>query len=243
MSLFTSSRLAQVFLVGMLLGLSGCSTEKLEKGILKNEKDISDLRKYQADQTTRISALEDQVRVLNGKLEELEFSQNKRLGSDISSLRQDLSSLRRKIPPPAIVPATALEADEISAERLPASIGQQYLEALSKVRTGDFSLAKSHFDELRALTEGTEQEVFMLFWLGVVYEGLSDDKAALEAYLMASGKYPAHSRTALCMLRQAGVLLRLRDMKSAQVTLKKLISDFPRSDEAMKAKTKLKDLK
>lgn len=55
---------------------------------------MNDMRAFQAEQTESINSIDSQVKLISGRLEELEFSQNKRLGSDLSAIRDDLSSLK-----------------------------------------------------------------------------------------------------------------------------------------------------
>ena len=71
---------------------------------------------------------------------------------------------------------------------------------------------------------------------------MADNGKALAAYHEVVTKYPKHQRAALALYRQALVFIRLKDSKTAGLTLRKLIAEFPGSSEAAQAKEKLKDL-
>jgi TolA-binding protein len=222
--------------------LSACGSSQLQQDFRRLEQSVSDLRRFQAEQTTRISTLETQVRQTVGRVDELEYSQNKRLGSDLSSLKQDVLSLRRRVPPPAIVPQVQLETDEAAAASFPAALSESFSTGLQRIREGNFEASRAAFTELADLSAGTDYAAAMYFWLGITGEGLNDTRLALESYHTLVNQYPANPRVPSALLRQASVLIRVRDSKSAKLVLNKLIAQFPKSSEASTAKQKLKDL-
>jgi TolA-binding protein len=228
--------------ISLLAALSACANQALEGDLRRVQTNLNDLRGFQAEQTTKIASLETEVRQLSGRLEELEFAQNKRLGSDLTDLKRDLTDLKRRVPPPPIVPAAVLENDERSASRMPPEISPIFSEAFQNLREGRFSDAESHLREALELSRGTEWAADSLFWLGVAQEGGNNNKDALQSYYAVAKEFPKGKKAALALLRQASVLVRLGDSKTARLTLNKLISDFPRTEEAARAKERLKDL-
>jgi TolA-binding protein len=198
------------------------------------------VRSYQAAQTETINSLDSQVRQLSGRVEELEFSQNKRLGSDLSALKEDLSSLRRRVPPPAVVPADALEADEAWARGLPGDSSQLVVDALASLRDGKYSDAITFLRNAEEGLAGSDKVGVVLFWQGVAFDGMGEDKEALRSYFQVASRTPKSPRAPLSLLRQAAVFSRLGDKKAAKDSLKKLVDDYPRSAEAVEARTKLK---
>jgi TolA-binding protein len=223
--------------------LSGCATQDLRKDITRLERSINDLRAFQAEQTDTINSLDSQVKALSGRLEELEFSQNKRLGQDLSSLKEDLSSLRRRVPPPAIVPASELEVDEVWANSVAEEAGRLLTDSLQRLREGKFNEAIPLLQNAVEQLDGTDRAAVPLFWEGVAFDGLHDDRQALRAYAEVVSRYPKSQRAPSSLLRQASVLVRLGDPKAARLSLQKLLDDYPRAPEAAIAKDKLRDLK
>jgi TolA-binding protein len=237
------SRFPSVGLVAVLLSGLGCSTQELEQSIRKLERNVTDLRAYQSEQTDTINSLDSQVKVLSGRIEELEFAQNKRFGTDLNALREDVSSLRRRVPPPAIVPSSELEVDEVWANSLPEEAGRLFRDGLQQMRDGRFADALPLLQNAAQQLEGTDKAGVALFWQGVAYDGLQDERGALRSYADVVSRYPKSSRAASSLVRQAHTLLRLGDKKAAQITLEKLVEDYPKSPEYPKAREFLRELR
>jgi hypothetical protein len=72
-----------------------CSTQELSDKIAKLERNVTDLRSYQAEQTDTINAMDSQLKIVSGRLEEIEFSQNKRLGRISMTNGRSSTSLMR----------------------------------------------------------------------------------------------------------------------------------------------------
>lgn len=232
--------LALVFTVFFTAGCAENSAMRIEMERLSSN--LGDLRNLQASQTTQLAAIEGQLRQVIGRVEELEHSQNTHLSSDLSSLKNDLSNLQRRVPPPPIVPASALDEDESNLSAVPSEISSALGEGYRSLRNGDFTTALARFKEAYDLSYGKEVSALPGFWIGVAYDGLGNNREALGAYHDMTSKFPKHPRVPLALLRQGSVLVRLGDSKTAALTFKKIISDYPKSNEADRAKERLKDL-
>ncbi len=221
--------------------LSGCGAVTLSEDVQTLQRSVNDLRAMQAEQTDIVNSLDSQVKALSGRLEELEFAQSKRFGTDISGLKEEISSLRRRVPPPAVVPIPELEADEAWASNLPAESAQVFTDALALLRDGKFS------DSLPLLQSVIEQSSgkagVPLFWQGVAYDGMDDARGALRAYSEVVSRFPKSGRAPTALYRQSLVFVRLGDKKTASLSLRKLLDDYPKAAEASMAREKLKELK
>jgi TolA-binding protein len=222
---------------------TGCSTQDLERDLKKLERSVADLRSYQTEQTDTINSLDSQLKQLSGRIEEIEFATNKRLGTDLSALREDVSSLRRRVPPPSIVPASELEVDEVWGNSLQGEAGRLFLDALQRLRDGKFDDAIPMLQNAVEQLQGTEKAGVALFWQGVAYDGIDDTRGALRSYAEVLSQYPKSQRAASSLLRQSDLLLKLGDKKAAQLTLEKLLVDYPKSPESVRAKERLRDLR
>jgi TolA-binding protein len=233
-----------VALAFLLMVVSGCSAYDLGSKVSRLERSLSDLRSMQAEQTESINSLDSQIKLLSGRLEELEFSQNRRLGTDLSALKEDVSALRKRIPPPPGVPIAELEADESWAQRLSEETRRIFLDGLALLREGKYADAAPLLENA---AEQARSDAGMagpiLFWLGVSYDGLADNKSALRSYAETVSQYPKSHRAPASLMRQADVFVRLGDTKTAQLSLKKLIDDYPRAPEVVEAKDRLRQLK
>jgi TolA-binding protein len=230
-------------LVAMVYGFSGCAAYDLGKKVSRLERSISDLRALQAEQSESLQSLDSQLKLVAGRLEEFEFSSNRRLGSDLTALKDDLSALRKRMPPPPGVPTAELEADESWAKSLNDETQRLFIDALGMMREGKFADAVPLLENASEQTQGSDRAGPVLFWLGVAHDGLLDNRGALRAYAGSISEYPKSHRAPSSLLRQAEVFVRLGDKKTAQLSLRKLIDDYPKSPEVIEAKERLRALK
>lgn len=230
--------------VGIAFLMTGCSVYDLGKRVSRNNRSIRDLRALQAEQTEAIASLDGQIKLILGRMEELEFSHAKKMGGDLSTLKEDLTALRKRLPPPKVVPQAELEADQGWAiTNLPEEQGQIFLDALGFLNEGKFSEAFPLLETVRNQLDSSDKNGPILYWLGVASDGLSDKKSALLAYSQCSEKHPKNHRAPGSLLRQAEVFVRLQDRKTAELSLKKLIKDYPKASEAPVARERLKQLR
>lgn len=242
MRIFSAARLFIFAVFGVLCACTD-SIERLRHDIQRLENNLNDLRVYQAEQTTKISAVEAQQRSLAGRLDEIEHAKSRRLDAPLEALPPETRpAAAEAAAPPPIVPATAFEEDQIQLKRLPGELSEPAAEGFSAFRQGNFQKALAYWDEALYLSSGTEWAPMAAFWRGVALDGLNEHRRALEAYYDLVKRFPKYHRTPLVMLRQASVLIRLNDIKTAKVVLNKLISDFPKSAEAAQARQRLRDL-
>jgi TolA-binding protein len=207
------------------------------------ERSIKDIRSLQADQTTQMFELNTRLRQLTGHLEELEYGQKRHVSSNLQALQADVTNLRRRVPPPAVVPAMQLESDEALAAKLPPEPSRLFNNALVKLREGQFQDALSILQTVSGMGNGRLWQANAMFWIGVCHDGLGDNTSALTAYHKMASAFPKHERAPLALFRQGSVFIRLGDSKTAKLTFQKLIAEYPDSTEAARAKERLKDLK
>lgn len=224
-------------------GAAGCvpQAKNLEAELARLDRNVGDLRNLQAEQVTELASLRTEVRQLSGRLDEIEHSQSQKLGS-LSAIESDLSKLSQRVPPPPIVPVKALEEDEAMIPDLPVDVGQRFGEGLARIRAGNFPQAVGPLQEALDLGPTNAWAPNIIFWIGLSSEATGDLKHAAASYLDIVARFPKHQRTPLALLRQGTVFIRLGDKKAAQLTFKKLSAEFPRSQEAARAKERLKDL-
>lgn len=222
---------------------AGCASQnRLQPQVDSLTRGLADVRSLQAEHVAQISNLEAQVRELRGKLEELNHTQTTSIDSSISSVRDELTNLKRRVPPPALVPAAELESDEARITELSPEVGARFQNGLANLRDGKFPNAAAIFEELYDAAFDSPLAANIVFWLAVSNEGMGDNTQALRRYAEVIGKFPKSSRTPLALLRQASLMIRLGDKKTAKIIFKKLAADYPKSAEAIRAKERLKDL-
>lgn len=205
------------------------------------QNDVRGLREIQAEQTSQISDIRNELRTINGKLEELQYKVNQSVEPELRNLREALGSFNSRIPPPPNVPADELQQDQVHSSSLPADAATFFQGALERLRIGNYNGALENLDRAAELIAGTGREANLLFWRGVSYDGLGQFREALIAYNECGQKYPKHPRAPACFYRQAITLVKLKDFQVAKLLLKKIGVEFPKSKEAGLAREKLKD--
>lgn len=234
----------------------GCASKSTQqrRDITRFENSLADMRSFQAEQTTQITALNAELRELIGRIEKLELSLSRPArpvdtgrvgepsGSDPVVLQPTLPDVNGNRTPPPIVPVAPLESDEQMAATLGREVSIPFSEALLRLREGRFEEA---IPLLRNALDSSGTNIWaanLLFWMGVAHDGLGDNAGALGAYNGVVTQFPKHDRAPLALYRQGQVFIRLRDSKAAALTFRKLIAEYPKTQEASVARDRLKEL-
>lgn len=244
-------RLSAVMLV--LFGFSACSSglSKFDRRLDKLEESLSDLRRFQAEQTSDVSALQKRLREMSGRLEQVEYSgsslQNSRglrsrAPSNTGRTTQVSPVVRDSAPLPSLVPRAEYQTDIDLLNQLPPTVSRPFGDALSKIQTGAYRAA---LPDLRKAIDYNYQDTMVpnfLFWVGFCHQQIKQYTDALAAFHDVVSRYPKHERAPMALLYQADVFVLLKDKGTARVTLKKLLVDYPRTRAASRAKSRLKGL-
>lgn len=238
------------FILAVTFVFAACAPQGASHSDLQRfEKKLNDVRSFQAEQNSELSALQEEVRILTGRLEQVEY----RAGVGVSAIggRPKSPAPSPVIPhnsvvaantPPAIVPLEPLEEDEARAPHLDVQVSRLFQDALYFVRRGQYRQAIPLLDQIIAFSGQKEGHLQSLFWKGVCYDGMGNNREALSSYNALIQAYPSSPRARLGLLRLASVFIRIGDTNTARLTLQKLVAEAPRTPEAEAAKKKLADL-
>ena len=80
------------------------------------------------------------------------------------------------------------------------------------------------------------------FWIGETYYAEGDYEGAILAYETLLKKYPESAKTSVAMLKQGLAFTNIGDVKTGTIILKRLIEKFPDSKEATAARKKIAEL-
>jgi TolA-binding protein len=226
----------------LFLGLVLASCAKnIKRDIVNLENSVDDFRVLYSEQSAKFQEIEANFKTLQTRIEQIEYNQKKTLGDEVSSLRSALSTLKKRVPPPIIVPEEALESAEASAKALPKEISSLVTTALSALREGSFNEALQLLETALEKSSGQNFMSEIMFWIGVCYDGLEDNRKALLAYHRIISFDDKSQLASAALLRQAFVFSRMQDKDSYDVTLKKLIASYPKSLEAKEAHSLLNE--
>lgn len=210
------------FSLAVLSFSTACSSGKIEQDILALKRDISDLRSMQAETTANLGEMQSELRGLNGKYEELQYSST----GKTKELEQTISQLNKRVPPPPGVPDDLLAQDEEKIAPLNGEAADSFKRALSLVRTGDFDGARQVLTTFVASNPGTAFTDNGLFWLGICYYKTGAADRAIVNFSEVFQKYPAEDMVAPALYFLAQSFNQIGSKEDAILTLQKLVDEY-----------------
>jgi len=221
--------------------------EGVDKSLKDYQIEIESLRKGTADLQASLESAKVDMQVMAGKVDDANL-QAKKPSEDISLLKEDLerrlTALEGKI---ANLEKNSDEQQkkmtESSAKQAELSPEALYQQGLDLVKGGDTQKGREILTRFVEKNPNHELAANAHYWIGEShYTEKSYDLAILE-FEKVIKNYPGKEKAPAAMLKQAMAFKALGDVKSAKYVFGKLIESFPRSVEAVTARSKLKDLK
>ncbi len=225
----------------MIIGLSACSTgkvEQLDETTRANKNDINDIRTLQAQQSSAINEIRAELRNLVGKLDEIQHSS----AGKTQELEQTISQLKSRVPPPAGVPEDLLNTDDEKINAITGPAADAYKRCLQQIRTGDFDSAKQSLTAFIEANPGTAFTDNALFWLGIAYDKMGQYDRAVVAFSEVFQKYPAEDMVEPALWFLADSFRKLGSKDDAVLTLQKLVDEHGGSPWGVRGKALLAEL-
>jgi tol-pal system protein YbgF len=218
-----------------------------------------ELRAQSAGLHALLEQMNEEIRILGGRLEELEHSlkqqqhaveesENKRQekldrlaqltdqNSDkIVQLEHYLNLESTKKPVAAITPG-------VSAEK-PLSEDEVYRSAKQAFDQGDFEAARMGFQEFIKRYPNSKNADNAQFWIGEIYYSEKWYEKAILEYQNVIEKYPTGNKVPAALLKQGLAFANIGDKPNAKLILEELRRKYPDSNEANVAAEQLKALK
>ncbi|MDD2942630.1 MAG: tetratricopeptide repeat protein [bacterium] len=228
-----------ISIIFLSLVVSACASSGVDRKFGDIRDEIIDMRSLQADQSVAIEQIREEMKALTGKLEELEYVATGRT----AQLEQTLSTVSRRMPPPAEVPQDLLQMDDAEARRMSPVDRDGVLEGLRALRMGEFDASKATFENYVSQRPGTPFADNAQFWIGISEVGLGEYDRAVVAFSEVYRAYPRGDRAPAALYFLADTFVKLGATDDAVVTLEKLRDDFSRSSYAQQAVKRIKELK
>lgn len=197
---------------------------------------FASLRKSDADMQANLDILKGDIRNISGRSEEL-----------LTTFRRYQEDSDRRI--------TALEdrivklqvtIEELKKQRLEQNSNDAttpdalYLKGLESFKAGDMPSARTLLTTFLEKHGDHELASNARYWIGETYYGEKNYEQAILEFQEVVKHYPKKEKAPAAMLKQALAFKAIKDQKSSQYLLKRLITDYPKSEEAKKAKQLLK---
>ena len=157
----------------------------------------------------------------------------------INTIEQNLDKLILEL---ELIKKASLQAKKIRKEPEVSST-DLYKSGLNSIKKGNTKEARGIFAAyLKAFPEGPLANNAQ-FWIGESFYDEGDYERSIIEYDDVIRKYPGGGKVPAALLKQSMAFEKIKDKKTAQALYKKLIKEFPDSDEAKAAKKLLSKLK
>lgn len=240
--------------IGMALGLfalgtAGCAGAMNER-VTKLEDQVAALQRDQAlaaariDESNRVSQnvylLQDRVEQMSLLLERVQSGVPEAEGEIPGEvpLPEDQPAEEQPAPVKTARPAPAVKAPVTGGDD-PVTM---YRKAYDLLKAADYAASARAFKVLVERYPAHELADNALYWLGEVEYAQKNYKAALESFRKVAEVYPSGNKVPDALLKMAFCQQELGDKAKAKQTLQDLVSRFPWSGPAKKAKERLQSL-
>lgn len=221
------------------------TSEEIQSSLRSFRRDMESMRKGAADLQAAQDAIRVDMQEISGKTDDLKVLLQK--GTDEKSfLKEDterrVAALEERL---AKLEKTLAEqkGNEVKAGDAAATPEELYQSGLASYKAGDM---KKAVEELSRFMERYPKHDLVSnaqYWIGEAYYSEKNYEQAILAFQEVIKKYPKKEKAPAALLKQAMSFKGLGDAKSTRYVLKKLQEDYPRSEEAKKAKELLRELK
>ena len=212
------------------------------------------LRTQYASVNVNLDTLQQELRLLTGRIEEIEYLLNSKLtdseaagrkrqerldeiGVTVAATDQRLVILERYL---SLDPKAAPAKTGKSAAAAPAIT--LYDTAKGAYDKGEWVKARQLFAQLIQEQPKSENADNAQFWIGETYYNEKWYEKAILEYQTVIEKYPKGNKVPAAMLKQGLSFLKLGDQSNARLVLKRLTQKYPKTNEASIASAKLKDI-
>lgn len=208
--------------------------EEIQSDLKVHSEEAQAVREQTASLRAKIDALEEEMRILSGRIEELEHSLSQQTQKEEYTEKSEGIQLEKGAEA-SRMPITEV-AQELSEEEL-------YRIAKQAYDDGDSDTARKRFQELIERYPKSQKAGNAQFWVGeTYYRDKWYEKAILE-YQKVIENYPDSNKVGGALLKQGFAFINLGDTANARLIFEELIRKYPDSNEAKIAKQKLAELK
>jgi len=221
---------------------------KLEDTLARSEEDSRVRIRSLMDLQMQLEAQAAELRKLRGQNEELVHNlqdaekRQKDFYIDLDARVRRFESVDAAVPPSQATTTRSVDGTKDVAEN-PVGENRAFETAYGFYKAENYQDAAVAFREFLRQFPQSVHEANVDYWMGNAYFQSKDYANSLDSYQALVSKYVDHPRVPEAMLNIAECQLGLKNRNAAKKTLKQLISQFPGSDAADKAKKLLATLK
>lgn len=216
--------------------------EALQKEVTAYQKDMASIRKGGADLQATLDSARVDMQLLTGKIDDVRVMAEKPaqdvallkddLNKRLAALEERLSKLEKGV--------ADQQAKAAEAQRTPEA---QYQAAYDAMKGGDVAKSRELFGKFLEQHPKDKLAANAHYWLGESYYNDKNYDQAILEFQEVIKNYPQHEKVPAAMLKQGLALKEAGETKASIYVLKKLVEEYPKSDEAKLAKEKLRTTK
>ena len=216
--------------------------EGIDKNLKGLQSDMDTMRKREADNQAALESVKVDMQVLAGKLDDASLAVKKPI-DELSLQKEDTNRRFTALEGRMDKLEQYVEEQKKAAQAKPENPDDLYQKGLDTFKGGDTQKAR---EMLAGFIERYPAHAMVPnahYWLGETYYSEKKYDQAILEFQQIIKNFPDKEKVPAAELKQGMAFKELGDLKSARYLFKKVIDDFPASDEAKLAKEKLKSLK
>ncbi len=228
----------------------------LKKELEKNSEVLAQIRKGSANTGADVSELRDNLQQLRGQVEALrkdvarstkkEEDYKEKFDNLILKINfiENFLEIGRK--DSLVEPGDRGKAAGSAAAKDPARRQDKevlYSTAYQIFKDGNYDKARTEFRNFLALYPESEYSDNAQFWIGECYFFEKNYEKAILEYEKVAKNFPGGNKVPYALLKQGLSFLKLNDKTSAKLILQQVIKDFPNTNQARIARSKLQEIK
>ncbi|MFC1769518.1 tol-pal system protein YbgF [Nitrospirota bacterium] len=226
-----------------------------ESKVKRDTELINALRESQTSLYSKVTALQDEIQLVYGGMDEQSHHSRQSLTGITSELDLIKLKLEETDSGPSLKDIEArlvkLESSGVTVKapsgikNTPSTLSpeQTYQAAYSLFEEKKYSAAHKAMEEFIKINSTHTLAGNAQFWIGEIHYTNKQYNNAILAYQDVLEKYPKSNKIPASMLKQAYAFIQLGDKKAAKGILNNLVQKYPKSDMTGYAKKKLKQLK
>ena len=217
------------------------------------------LRGQYAGLNANMESMQQDLRLLNGRVEEIEYLINRKVADyeaagqkrqqrldemnvSIAKMDQRIAQMEQYLNLGAQGPLPSGDRPVSAGPPKPAASDQQlYDEARQAYDKGELDKARQLFQKLIQEYPKSSNIDNAQFWIGESYYREKWYERAILEYQTVIEKYPKGNKVPAAMLKQGMALQQIGEKSSARLILQELVKKFPKASEAAIANQKLKE--
>lgn len=215
--------------MGVMKSLMDQNTDSMNKATAAISNLQTLLQKQQGDSSTHVDQLSGQLQALNDTLDELKV----RLAR-VSKQLEDMQAAQQTLA------AQQAQAQQQQAQAPPPDV--LYNNALRDFNAGNFDLATQEFQQYIKFYPNTDLAGNSYFYLAEVEYKQQNYQQAAKDYDQVLENFPSGNKAASAQLKKGFSLIELGQKDDGIAELRHVIQRYPRSNEALQAKERLRKL-